>query len=98
MGVAWKHLILSFMERYFYLICFATYALEHGPGGYEKSFQAYMDEHKELRTMMRRAKTSSSGTGRSTPPSWSTSRRSSTLPTTRTTWAPSSEPSMTLLL
>merc|ERR1712038_1862042 len=50
--VAWKHLILSFMERYFYLICFATYALEHGPGGYEKSFQAYMDEHKELRTMI----------------------------------------------
>merc|ERR1712218_499198 len=29
--VAWKALILNFMERYFYLICFATYALEHGP-------------------------------------------------------------------
>merc|ERR1712223_1592269 len=54
--VAWKHLILSFMERYFYLICFATYALEHGPGGYEKSFQAYMDEHKELRTMIEEGK------------------------------------------
>merc|ERR1711963_585880 len=33
--VAWKALILNFMERYFYLICFATYALEHGPGGYQ---------------------------------------------------------------
>ena len=54
--VAWKHLILSFMERYFYLICFATYALEHGPGGYQKSFQAYMDEHKELRTMIEEGK------------------------------------------
>merc|ERR1711934_858979 len=54
--VAWKHLILSFMERYFYLICFATYALEFGPGGYEKSFQAYMDEHKELRTMIEEGK------------------------------------------
>merc|ERR1712141_568427 len=54
--VAWKHLILSFMERYFYLICFATYALQHGPGGYQKSFQAYMDEHKELRTMIEEGK------------------------------------------
>ena len=24
--------------RYFYLICFATYAKEFGPGGFEKSF------------------------------------------------------------
>merc|ERR1712018_903722 len=48
--VAWKALILNFMERYFYLICFATYALEHGPGGYQKAFTTWMDEHKELRT------------------------------------------------
>merc|ERR1712055_983253 len=46
--VAWKALILNFMERYFYLICFATYALEHGPGGYQKAFTTWMDEHKEL--------------------------------------------------
>merc|ERR1712183_901236 len=44
--VAWKALILNFMERYFYLICFATYALEHGPGGYQKAFTTWMDEHK----------------------------------------------------
>ena len=50
--VAWKQLILNFMERYFYLICFATYALEFGPGGYQKAFTAWMDERKELRAMI----------------------------------------------
>ena len=50
--VAWKALILNFMERYFYLICFATYALEHGPTGYGKSFVSWMDDHKDLRTMI----------------------------------------------
>ena len=50
--VGWKALILDFMERYFYLICFATYALEHGPAGYEKSFSSWMDDHQELRDMI----------------------------------------------
>ena len=50
--VAWKALILNFMERYFYLICFATYALEFGPTGYQKSFVSWMDEHQDLRTMI----------------------------------------------
>jgi len=54
--VAWKALILNFMERYFYLICFATYALEHGPGGYQKAFTSWMDDHKELRTMIEEGK------------------------------------------
>merc|ERR1719413_133021 len=54
--VAWKHLILSFMERYFYLICFATYAMEYGPGGYQKSFVSWMDDHKELREMIEEGK------------------------------------------
>ena len=54
--VAWKALILNFMERYFYLICFATYALEHGPTGYEKAFTSWMDDHKELRTMIEEGK------------------------------------------
>jgi len=54
--VAWKHLILSFMERYFYLICFATYALEFGPSGYQKTFVSWMDEHKELRRMIEEGK------------------------------------------
>ena len=50
--VAWKALILNFMERYFYLICFATYALEHGPSGYQKSFVCWMDDNKDLRGMI----------------------------------------------
>jgi len=54
--VAWKALILDFMERYFYLICFTTYALEHGPEGYQKSFSAWMDEHRELREMINKGK------------------------------------------
>jgi len=54
--VAWKVLILNFMERYFYLICFATYAIEHGPTGYQKAFTTWMDEHKELRTMIEEGK------------------------------------------
>ena len=29
---------LFLQTRYFYLICFATYAKEFGPGGFEKSF------------------------------------------------------------
>ena len=37
-------------------ICFATYALEHGPGGYQKAFTTWMDEHKELRTMIEEGK------------------------------------------
>merc|ERR1712088_807735 len=48
--------IQNLRERYFYLICFATYALEHGPGGYQKAFTTWMDEHKELRTMIEEGK------------------------------------------
>jgi len=54
--VAWKSLILDFLERYFYLICFSTYALEHGPSGYEKSFSSWMDDHKELRSMIEKGR------------------------------------------
>jgi len=54
--VAWKQMILNFMERYFYLICFATYAQEYGPQGFEKSFVSWMDEHSELRKMIEHGK------------------------------------------
>ena len=54
--VGWKALILDFMERYFYLICFATYALEFGPTGYQKSFVSWMDDNKDLRTMIEQGK------------------------------------------
>ena len=50
--VGWKAIILDFMERYFYLICFATYALQEGPNDYERSFSSWMDEHKDLRIMI----------------------------------------------
>merc|ERR1712012_871587 len=51
-----KQVILNFMERYFYLICFATYARAYGPDGFQKSFVSWMDEHKELRTMIEEGK------------------------------------------
>merc|ERR1712242_568465 len=54
--VVWKQMILNFMERYFYLICFATYAQEHGPSGFAKTFVQWMDENKDLRTMIEEGK------------------------------------------
>ena len=43
---------LNTISRYFYLICFATYAKEQGPELFPKTFVAWMDEHKELRDMV----------------------------------------------
>ena len=37
-------MILNFMERYFYLICFSVYALEHGPAGFHTSFQQVLSK------------------------------------------------------
>merc|ERR1719412_824106 len=54
--VVWKRMILNFMERYFYMICFATYAQEHGPSGFAKTFVQWMDENKDLRTMIEEGK------------------------------------------
>ena len=36
--VAFKQMILNFMVRYFYLICFSVYASENGPDGFIKTF------------------------------------------------------------
>ena len=47
-----RQMILNFLERYFYLICFATYALEHGPTGFVMSFQSWMDARPTLRPMI----------------------------------------------
>merc|ERR1712181_106891 len=52
----WKQMILNFMQRYFYLICFATYALEVGPGGFQTTFSQFMDGHSELRPMIEEGK------------------------------------------
>eukprot|EP00092_Neocalanus_flemingeri_P058667 GFUD01069961.1.p1 GENE.GFUD01069961.1~~GFUD01069961.1.p1 ORF type:complete len:184 (-),score=56.63 GFUD01069961.1:10-525(-) len=46
-----KVLIVNFIERYFYLICYTTYSLEFGPAGYQTSFQDWMEERKDLRLM-----------------------------------------------
>ena len=59
------------LSRYFYLICFSTYAKEFGPGGFEKSFVSvsivrivvninhldqWMDERPKLREMIQDGK------------------------------------------
>merc|ERR1719310_2682541 len=49
-------MILNFMERYFYLICFGTYSLEVGASGFQKSFTSWMDERPHLRTMIEEGK------------------------------------------
>ena len=54
--VAFKQMILSFMERYFYLICFATYSLEVGKDGFQTSFKEWMDARPHLRTMIEEGK------------------------------------------
>jgi hypothetical protein len=54
--VVWKRMIINFIERYFYLICFATYARANVKEGFKKSFTAWMEEHKELRGMVENGK------------------------------------------
>lgn len=51
-----KQNILDFMERYFYLICFTTYALKYGPDGYKRTFVHWMDEHSALRELITQGK------------------------------------------
>jgi len=54
--VVWKRMILNFMERYFYLICFATYSLEVGKDGFQTSFKQWMDAKPYLRAMIEEGK------------------------------------------
>ena len=42
--VAFKQMILNFMVRYFYLICFSVYASENGPEGFGKTFTEVCSE------------------------------------------------------
>ena len=44
--------MIPYFCRYFYLICFATYALQEGPGGFANTFTQFMDGHSELREMI----------------------------------------------
>jgi len=54
--VVWKRMIINFIERYFYLICFATYARSQASEGFKKTFVSWMDDHSELRGMVEAGK------------------------------------------
>ena len=48
----WKTMIINYLERYFYIICFATYVKEHEAGGFQKTFVQWLSEHSELKPMI----------------------------------------------
>lgn len=48
----WKQMSINFIERYFYLICFATYAKAFGKRGFDKNFTLWMDERADLRQLI----------------------------------------------
>merc|ERR1711910_157355 len=52
----WKKMIINFIERYFYLICFATYARQYGPEGFKKTFVEFMNENSSLRDLVQNGK------------------------------------------
>ena len=52
----WKTMIINYLERYFYLICFATYVRQNCNEGFKKTFVSWLDEHKELRGMIAEGK------------------------------------------
>jgi len=54
--VVWKRMIINFIERYFYIICFATYTRGNAKEGFKKSFVQWMDEHSDLRSMIEKGK------------------------------------------
>lgn len=41
-------MIINYLERYFYIICFATYVRQNANAGFEKTFVNWLDEHKVL--------------------------------------------------
>merc|ERR1712064_87006 len=45
----WKTMIINYLERYFYIICFATYVRQNADAGFKITFMNWLDEHKELR-------------------------------------------------
>jgi len=54
--IVWKRMIINFIERYFYLICFATYARENARDEFKKTFKAWLDEKSDLRPMIENGK------------------------------------------
>merc|ERR1712168_761548 len=53
---AWKEMIINYVERYFYIICFATYVKEYEAGGFKKSFAEWLEEHSNLKKMIAEGK------------------------------------------
>ena len=41
-------MIINYLERYFYIICFATYVRQNANAGFEKTFVNWLDEHKVI--------------------------------------------------
>merc|ERR1712036_136148 len=54
--IVWKKMIINFIERYFYIICFATYAKEQVKEGFGKSFVQWMEGQSGLREMIANGK------------------------------------------
>jgi len=52
----WKTMIINYLERYFLLICFATYVKEQEAESFKKSFVAWLDDHRDLRSMIAEGK------------------------------------------
>ena len=53
---AFKTMIINFIERYFYIICFSTYALQFGPSGYQQTFKEWIEDHKSLHELAEEGK------------------------------------------
>lgn len=49
--LAFKLMIINFIERYFYMICYATYSLDQGYKDYSVSFNQWIKDRPELVTM-----------------------------------------------
>jgi len=48
----WKQMSVNFIERYCYLIVFATYLKENAPKGFEQSFVLWLDIRAEIREII----------------------------------------------
>ena len=50
-------MIINFIQRYFYMICFGQYALQNGYSGYPETFSAWFKNYKDdLQTMIENGK------------------------------------------
>ena len=55
--LAYKEMIINFIQRYFYMICFGQYALENGYNSYPVTFSAWFKNYKDdLQTMIENGK------------------------------------------